>query len=150
MSELVINQATWMDNGLPVKDTVALENPGGLTVNVETTGEEPLRLPRCACNASDRQAEGDVPPRPDSNYGNLPGLFGSAPNGTERQYDDLDAAEMARRRGKLRADLGLRDEDENPERGTKAQTAVDVGVQPMPGFPLRSRLGYLAPETCCK
>ena len=112
MSELVINQATWMDNGLPVEDTVALENPGGLTVNVETTGEEPLQLSgRCACNAEDVNAD---------TYG--------------------DAAEMASRRGKLRADLGLRDEDENPERGTRKPQGVDSALRPVPGFPLESRL----------
>jgi len=128
-----------------MSDFIQLETPGGFTVNVEATGDKPLRFPRprCACNAgqlADRAAEGDVPPRPDPNYGDPAGLFGTTPCGTGQQYDDPDAAEMERRRRKLRTDLGLRDDDENPERGNKAQTAVDLDVAPVPGFPLRSRL----------
>jgi hypothetical protein len=139
MSELVINQSVWSDTGSPVRESVALENVGGFVVNVEATAEPPLQFRRCCQNAG-AAADDNVPLRRDPNYGNLAGLFGSTPSGTDRQYDDIDTAEMERRRGKLRQDLGLRDEDEDPERGTKRQTAVDVGVQPVPGFPLRSRL----------
>ena len=53
---------------------------------------------------------------------------------------------MARRRGKLRTDLGLRDEDENPERGTKHPQGVDSGLRPIPGFPLQSRLAATPSE----
>ena len=140
-NQFVLNGASWSESGEPVRDVVQLQTPTGMVVNVEANDEPPLTLNRCACNAADRQADGDVPPQPDPNYGRLPGLFGSTPGGTDQQYDDIDAAEMARRCGKLRADLGLRGEDENPERArSHSRQDVDYGVQPVPGFPLRSRL----------
>jgi hypothetical protein len=137
-SELVFNSAHWSDTGLPVVDTVSLETPAGMVVNVEASDEPPLRLGRCACNASDRQAEGDVPPRPDPNYGNSTGLFGSTPSGTDEQYDDPDAAEMEGRRAKLRQDLGLTTEQDAERARSKKRQEVDV--PPVPGFPLTSRL----------
>ena len=85
--ELVLNSAHWSDTGEPVRDVIQLEGPGGMTVNVEASGEPPMVLGRCCRNAGE-----------DFNADTY-----------------LDAAEMERRRGQLRADLGL-DTEENPER----------------------------------
>jgi hypothetical protein len=109
MSELVINQATWSDTGSPVRESIALENPGGFVVNVAATAEPPLQFRRCCQNAEDVNAD---------TYG--------------------DAAEMVHRRGQLRADLGL-DTEENPERARQErQRKMDAGLLPFPGFPQKS------------
>ena len=92
MSELVINQSVWSNTGLPVEDSFTLENPGGFVVNVEATAEEPLRLPRCACNAG-AAAEGNDPA---TGYGL--GLFGRATGKPEQEEMDL---EQKRRLGLL-------------------------------------------------
>lgn len=148
MSELVINQSTWMDTGEPVHDVIQLQNACGMAVNVEANDEPPLVLGRCACNAG-AAAEGNVPPWRDSNYGdNDPatgyglGLSGHASldantpaSGEDSNADTYgDAAEMEHRRAKLRADLGLTTE-ENPER---ARQQRDAGIRPFPGAPAKS------------
>jgi len=130
--ELVLNGAYWSDTGLPVED-VALEGPGGFVVNVQSTDEPPLQLGRCVCNAGEGVHSFDT-----TEVGR-PSIFGSPPRAEDVNADTYgDAAEMQRRRGQLRADLGLTTE-ENPERA-RSTTRQQVDVAPVPGFPLRSRL----------
>lgn len=69
-----------------------------------------------------------------------PGLFGDAGEDTnDDTFMDEDAAEMERRRAKLRAGLGLTTE-ENPERARSKTPQKVENVRTIPGFPLRSRL----------
>ncbi len=150
MSELVLNSPHWSDTGKPVHDSVQLETPTGMVVNVEASGEPPLRLPRCCRNSRPAFDRDDAAPkgvRRDPNFAdaafgldlgvvdgraNVFGASTSAEQYNDDTYEDVEA--MANRRGQLRGMLGL-DTEENPER---ARQQRDAGTQPFPGAPAKS------------
>lgn len=137
---------------------IQLQNMVGVTVNVETNDEPPLRLPRGICYNSrpsfDRAEDSPRGVRADERYNDdgfaldlevvdEPNIFGNAPDAGEGcnkcTYKDVPESEMDRRRAKLRQDLGLETE-ENPERARAARRRAlrDEGVLAFAGFPERS------------